>query len=212
VDQDEVWDCGLYASSNDNYEPGFQTGPYCAAPEVEEEIFTFNGVDEYPPGFLVPNGAGIAFDANGSRRRIVMLVHFIFNRDLVNGKTGHPGVSILIRNKAIGDDRDTRPAGKILLSIMGYLQPNSIGMISGSISMPRKIHTFAQHVHTHALAIDALVLKISPNGTSEVIFHQDPQLHKSLHADPVEHVIDAGDLINITCTYNNTRSDVIRVE
>lgn len=209
------WECGIdfvYAKRNPPLVPGHE----CMLNEtVAYGRFTwqYQGGEAEDGTLTLPHGTGIPVGGKAGPKYIVVSYHFIsLNESLPGNMSGVSGLDF----KLSRHQPHIKKVGGLTLGAYGFLKASSVGTMTGTwtLTEEKPIQLLRIYTHWHGMAIGSEVSVKAKEGDVDVILKQDPRQYKGYTelADSDRYVMKPGDALTLTCTFNNTKDEIVRVE
>lgn len=218
--REDGWECGGgYGSSGQTYPPLPQGSDCHADSDSERGSFIVSrqfdeGNNDEVSSLNLPKGTGIPIGGETGIKSLVAVFHFRDRNRTSDGRSGVSQVDVRIVNQKDG----MQGVGELVLEANGFVGENSVASVSGSWILDQELvmRPVLLYSHTHDLAIDLTVTIEGKDGQNARVLYQEDRRQNSgvtrySQPDPSS-LIRPGDRVTVTCTYNNTRSSVLRVQ
>lgn len=205
----EAWECGVMNPAS------HENPPLVRADECmnSSPIPTYHFQGEAANVLTMDPGSGIPIGGPKDPKFLVTSFHFFSREETLNGNIGVSGFDVTIRNES--SSSSVVPWYSFDFQAFGYLAPHAVGSTTGSMTL-RHHHSIQVHVlypHWHAMATDFMVwIKRSDKG-EDLILHLDSESWGLAKLPASEATImHPGDKLVISCIFNNTMDEVVRVK
>lgn len=209
----EEWECGVLSGGRVN--PPLVRAPECLTPNpipISPWVYQYQSGPEDEASMNFPPGTGLPVGGAGDPQYLVVVYHFASKKQTLNGMTGVSGLDVTLSNTSY----PMTPFHTFNMESWGYLGPQAVGTVTGSWTLKEEteIRLRLLYVHWHDLAIDVQIEIERRDNGSDLILHQDPRKYWGMTSVPDSEsaVMRRGDRMIVTCTYNNTLDEVVRVE
>lgn len=208
----EPWECGVLVPGQPN--PPLTRGQECRHSypiPIGEFAYHYQAgpTDQSIASF--PPGTGMPIGGPEDPKFLVTSFHFFSRNETLDGMTGVSGLDVTLVNETT---TPLTPWYYLNFETYGYLDPRSVGLISGSWSLRNNdaIRLHMLYVHWHVMAIDVRVEIERKDASRDLILHQDPLTFWGVTSLPEAVVMSPGDRLIVSCSYNNTMDEVVRVK
>lgn len=215
-DETTAWECGIEKA---NLNPPLARHTFCGKDDRESDVYrAFNQYQGGPAsegGLTLHSGLGIEVGDSSGLHTIVVAVHFPRQPQTQGHFSGVAHANYTFVNVQ-SDREDITPVYTATMFARGFIGPNSVGSVAGSLLIDREIKLVNVFIHFHASAIDAKVFAVYSNGSRHLLIHQNPATFQGTFTigeeDTDAATLSTGDRLELVCTSNNTKPALLRVE